>query len=113
MAPQIRRSSKSITANIAEGYGRYHFLDSLRFYSIARGEINETLAHYANALVLGYIKQEEFNTIYMLIRKAESTLNGFMAHVRKQRTGIQEYGDRTIREEQEFYDTEEDEKVDR
>ena len=35
---QIRRSSKSVTANVAEGYGRYHYLDSLRCYSIARGE---------------------------------------------------------------------------
>ncbi len=32
MAPQIRASAKSITANIAEGYGRYHYLDSLKFY---------------------------------------------------------------------------------
>jgi four helix bundle protein len=34
--PQIRRSSKSVTANIAEGHGRYPYLDSLRAYSIAR-----------------------------------------------------------------------------
>ena len=32
---QIRRSAKGITGNIGEGYGRYHYLDSLRFYSIA------------------------------------------------------------------------------
>jgi len=31
LAPQLRRSSKSTPANIAEGYGRYHYLDSLRF----------------------------------------------------------------------------------
>ena len=40
MASQIRRASKSITANIAEGYGRYHYLDSLKFYSNARGSPN-------------------------------------------------------------------------
>jgi four helix bundle protein len=34
---QIRRSSKGVTGNIGEAYGRYHYLDSLRFYSIARG----------------------------------------------------------------------------
>ncbi len=32
LALQMRRSSKSVMANIAEGYGRYHYLDSLRFY---------------------------------------------------------------------------------
>jgi four helix bundle protein len=40
---QIRRASVSITLNIAEGYGRYHYLDSLRFYYIARGSLEETL----------------------------------------------------------------------
>jgi len=49
---QICRSSKGVTGNIAEAYGRYHDLDSLRFYSIARGELNETLAHLINAKVL-------------------------------------------------------------
>jgi len=29
-------------ANIAEGYGRYHYLDSLRFYYIARAHFQET-----------------------------------------------------------------------
>ena len=31
---QIRRSSKGVTGNIGEAYGRYHYLDSLRYYSI-------------------------------------------------------------------------------
>jgi four helix bundle protein len=35
LAVQVRRSSKSVSANIAEGYGRYHYLDSLYKYSIA------------------------------------------------------------------------------
>ena len=49
LVSQIRRSSKSTPANIAEGYGRYHYLDSLKFYSNARGSLNETLAHFINA----------------------------------------------------------------
>ena len=32
---QIRRASKGVTGNIGEGYGRYHYLDSLHYYSIA------------------------------------------------------------------------------
>lgn len=44
LCAQIRRSSKNVTGNIAETYGRYHYLDSLHYYSIARGELNETLA---------------------------------------------------------------------
>jgi four helix bundle protein len=98
LAVQIRRSSKSVTANIAEGYGRYHFLDSLRYYSIARGELNETLSHFINAHALNYIKQPYFELVYKLIRRTELTLNGYMNYVRKQRAGHKEYGDKVIRE---------------
>ena len=79
---QIRRSSKSVTANIAEGYGRYHYLDSLRYYSIARGELNETLGHLINAKVLNYLDQKSFDELYKIIRETEQTLNGYMSYVR-------------------------------
>ena len=101
---QIRRSSKSVTANIAEAYGRYHYLDSLRYYSIARGELNETLSHLINAHVLNYLSREEFDQLYKLIRHAEQALNGFMSYVRRQRAGVQEYGDKSIREDQDVYE---------
>jgi four helix bundle protein len=99
LAAQIRRSSKSVTANIAEGYGRYHYLDSLYKYSIARGELNETLSHVINANVLGYIDQAMFASLYALIRETEQTLNGYMAYVQRQRAGSKEYGDKAIRED--------------
>lgn len=35
LASQMRRSAKSVMANIAEGYGRYHYLDKLRFFYIS------------------------------------------------------------------------------
>ncbi len=91
---QIRRSAKGVTGNIAEAYGRYHYLDSLHYYSIARGELNETLSRLIEARVLTYIAQPEFETLYKLIRQAEQALNGFMAYVRRQKAGAQEYGDK-------------------
>jgi four helix bundle protein len=87
LAVQIRRSSKSVTANIAEGYGRYHYLESLKCYSTARGELNETLSHFINASVLGYIEKDTFQKVYRLIRKTEEVLNGYMNYVRRQKTG--------------------------
>ena len=102
---QIRRSAKGITANIGEAYGRYHYLDRLRFYSVARGELNETLAHLINAKVLNYIAQAEFEYLYNLVRRTEQALNGFMAYIRHQRAGSQEFGDKAIHEDQADYDT--------
>ena len=105
MAVQIRRSSKSVTANIAEGYGRYHYLDSLRYYAIARGELLETQAHFTNALVLNYIPQAYFDQVYKLIKQTEIALNGFMTYIRRQQAGKAEFGNHMIRDDSAFYDT--------
>lgn len=101
---QIHRASKSVTGNIAEGYGRYHYLDSLHSYSIARGELHETLSRLIEARTLNYINQSEFESLYKLIRQTEQTLNGYMTYVRRQRAGSQEYGERKIREDQAEYE---------
>lgn len=106
---QIRRSSKGVTGNIGEAYGRYHYLDSLRYYSIARGELNETLARLIDARILDYIAQPEFETLYKLIRQTEQTLNGYMNYIRRQRAGSQEFGDKAIHEDQADYDVMQDE----
>jgi hypothetical protein len=79
-------------------------LDSLHYYSIARGELNETLAHLIDAKVLNYIVQSEFDELYQLIRQAEQALNGFMAYIRRQRAGSREYGDKNIQEDQADYE---------
>jgi len=93
LTSQIRRSSKSAMANISEGYGRYHYLDSLRFYYIARGSINETINHIITARDLKYIDQTEFHQLYSLGREAERTLNGYINFVRRQKQGKREYGE--------------------
>ena len=92
LGSQIRRSSKSGMANISEGYGRYHYLDSLRFYYFARGSINETINHIITAHDLHYIDQDRFQKLYALGREAERTLNGYINFVRRQQQGKKEYG---------------------
>jgi four helix bundle protein len=101
---QIRRSSKGVTGNIGEAYGRYHYLDSLHYYSIARGELNETLAHLIDARVLEYIDQTTFEPLYRLICQTEQTLNGYVTYVRRQREGSQEYGNKKLGEESADYE---------
>ncbi len=107
---QIRRSSKNTTGNIGEAYGRYHYLDSLHYYSITRGELMETLARLIDSRVLDYIAQQEFESLYKLIRQAEQALNGFMSYVRRQRAGAQEYGDKKVHENGADYDVDLDDK---
>lgn len=96
LAPQMRRSSKSAKTNIAEGYGRYHYLDSLRFYYIARGSLNETIDHIITAHDLAYIDDTRFRELYDLGRETERTLNGYIGYVRRLKTGSKDYGDKYI-----------------
>ncbi len=60
---QIRRTASSITANIAEGYGRYHSKDRKRFYINARGSSTELQNHIILAYDLDYISEQEFNEL--------------------------------------------------
>ena len=60
IADQLRRSSKSITANIVEGFGKQHFFQNefkrMLIYSI--GSCDETLLWIKTSYDLGYIKEE-------------------------------------------------------
>jgi len=95
---QIRRASKSVGLNIAEGYGRWHYLDSLRFYYIARGSLNETIGGLIQARDLQYITTEQFERAYSLARETERALNGYIAYVQRQKEGRQLFGDHPLRE---------------
>ncbi len=94
---QVQRSSKSTPANIAEGYGRYHYLDSLKFYANARGSLYETRSHFITASTLNYIQHDYFAALYGLTQQAERALNGYMAYVRKQKAGEDLYPPSTKR----------------
>jgi four helix bundle protein len=106
LADQMRRAATSIVLNIAEGYGRYHYLDSLRFYYIARGSLMEVLSAFIACDELRYVSgnlagQRE------LCHNALRALNGYIRYVRGQQQGRQEYGDRAVREDPALYEIEE------
>lgn len=68
MRDQIRRAVASIGANIAEGFGRYHFKDKLLFMYNARGSLYEVKHFLYLAVVVGYLTQ---NQILVVIRKLD------------------------------------------
>lgn len=52
---QIRSAALSISANIAEAFGRSHTLDKINFYYIARGSLTETQSHLEYGKRVGYV----------------------------------------------------------
>lgn len=55
LTDQIIRSSRSVTANIAEGFSRFHHQENIQFCRMARGSLNETLDHLICAFDCNYI----------------------------------------------------------
>lgn len=105
LADQLRRAGTSAILNIAEGYGRYHYLDSLRFYYIARGSLMETLSALIACDELKYTKNE-ITRQRELFHSALRSLNGYIRYVRNQQQGKQEYGERAVKEEMPTYNIE-------
>jgi four helix bundle protein len=98
LSSQLRRAATSTTLNIAEGYGRFHFLDKARFYYIARGSLSETLAAFIDCHVAGYITDERLADSRDLCGRSLQALNGLIRYTNRQRQGQREYGDRAVRE---------------
>jgi four helix bundle protein len=89
---QIRRSSKSIGANIAEGYGRFYYGDNVRFCYNARGSLDETLNHVRSAFDLNYCPEELYQKYRREIDEIRKMLNGYIDWLKRQKTGAKEPG---------------------
>jgi len=98
LAHQMRKAAASAVLNIAEGYGRYHYLDSLRFYYIARGSLDETLSGFVICDQVEYTAGE-LSHQRELCHSALRSLSGYIRYVRRKQQGRQEYGNQLIREE--------------
>lgn len=83
---QIKRAGVSVTANIAEGYGRFYFQDSLKFYRISRGSAYEMKDHLMTCHELGFIDRSVFLQGMQLIEAFKMTLNGYIRYIRQQAT---------------------------
>ena len=80
---QMRRSSRSITENVAEGYGRFHYGENIQFCRISRGSLYELTDQYITCMDEKFITQEKYKQIRGIIDTAMSLLNGNINYLRK------------------------------
>ena len=96
---QLRRSSQSIPANIAEGHGRFYFQDDVRFCYIARGSLEETLSHIVYANKVGYISETLYESLALDGENLNRLINGYIGFLKKSKQGANEPGaTSTVRE---------------
>ena len=80
---QILEAARSITANIAEGYGRFHYLDNSKFCSNARGSCTEVLDHLITAHDEEMISDPLLEEGRTKVDFALKLINGYMAYLRR------------------------------
>ena len=78
LTSQLRRSSESISSNIAEGFGRSTAPDKKRFYVISRGSAYETKSHLIYGHKVNYFSKEEIERIFKKIEDVIHELNKLM-----------------------------------
>lgn len=85
LVDQITRSSRSITNNIAEGHGRFHYQENIQFCRTARGSLSETLDHLICANDCAYINKELLKELKEKHDFCLKLLNGYIAYLKKKK----------------------------
>lgn len=89
---QLRRASLSISANIAEGYGRFYYQDNVRFCYNARGSLEEVLSHLTFAHEVRFISEELYRELASEGDEIDKMLNGYISYLKKSKQGASEPG---------------------
>lgn len=77
------RAARSTTANLAEGYGRYHYLDNAKFCSNSRGSCYEVLDHLITGEDENLISAELLEKGRNLVTNAAKLVNGYMNYLKR------------------------------
>ncbi len=83
---QMLRASRSVTANIAEGYGRYHYQENIQYCRQSRGSLFEMIDHLTVALDEKYIAVEHFGSLKERTSLAIKKLNGYIHYLEKRKS---------------------------
>src|SRR5687767_11039664 len=79
---QVVSSSRSITANIAEGFGRFHYQENIQFCRQSRGSLSETLEHMITAFDENILSKEILKEVNKDYKTCLKELNGYIKYLK-------------------------------
>jgi four helix bundle protein len=97
---QLLRASRSVTANIAEGYGRFHYQENIQYCRMARGSLYEVLDHLICAYDENYISLDKLKELKAEIIECTRMLNGYINYLKKAKS------EKSVKESEIYYTAE-------
>lgn len=88
LVDQMLRASRSISANIAEGHGRYHYQENIQFCRQARGSLVELYDHISCALDENFITEENYQYFIVSYESLSKIINGYIAFLKRKKGDI-------------------------
>lgn len=85
---QLTRASRSVTANIAEGYGRFHYQENIQYSRQARGSLYELIDHLSCAVDEKYLSEQDFLFYKNEIISCVQLVNGYINYLKKSKSNI-------------------------
>src|SRR5436309_13073879 len=85
LASQIRRAAVSLTNNIAEGHGRYHYLDQIRFTLQSRGSLEEMIDDLNACEDEQYLHEKEIASLKQEGWRVRQLIDGYIRYLRQQK----------------------------
>jgi four helix bundle protein len=104
LTSQIRRAAVSLTNNIAEGHGRFHFLEQIKFMLQARGSLEKLLDDLNVCEDEAYLAAQEIETLKQEGWRVHKLINGYIRFLRSRTIGDSS----RVREASSDYDLDED-----
>ncbi|HEU0063748.1 MAG TPA: four helix bundle protein, partial [Flavisolibacter sp.] len=83
---QLLNSVRSVTANIAEGFGRFHYQENIQFCRQSRGSLTETMEHVIVAFDHNYINEEILNQVNKSYKNCLKELNTYIKYLQNKKT---------------------------
>ena len=87
LGSQIRRAAVSLTNNIAEGHGRYHFADQVRFFLGSRGSLQELVDDINVCADEKYLEAEQIELLKSDAWRVLGLINGYLRYLRDRKVG--------------------------
>src|SRR6266404_4697150 len=85
LAGQVRRAAVSLTNNMAEGHGRYHFADQVRFFLGSRGSLQELVDDLNVCNDEKYLGEDEVAELKEKAWRVLGLINGYLRYLRNRK----------------------------